>query len=100
MSTGFYPQIDGQTECVNRMLKELIRTYIAINQTDWVDCLPMAEFAYNYVVHSSTQNIPFEVVYGKNPLTPSTLFMPKVKNLAASTFSTNGKPICNLLKKH
>jgi hypothetical protein len=86
MSTGFHPQTDGQTEHVNRVLEELIRAYVAINQTNWVDCLPTAEFTYNYAVHSSTQKTPFEVVYDKNPLIPSTLFIPKVKNPAASAF--------------
>jgi hypothetical protein len=37
-------------------------------------------------VHPSTQKTPFEVVYDKNPLIPSTLFIPKVKNPAASAF--------------
>jgi hypothetical protein len=86
MNTGFHSQTDGQTERVNRVLEELIRAYVAINQTDWVDCLPRAEFAYNYAVLPSTQKTPFEVVYGKNPLIPSTLFMPNVKNPAASAF--------------
>ena len=32
--------------------------------------MPHVEFAYNRVVHSSTQYSLFEIVYGFNPLTP------------------------------
>ena len=86
MSTGFHPQTNGQTERVNRVLVELIIANIAIKQTNWINCLPTAKFAYNYVVLPSIQKTAFEVVYGKNPLIPSTLFMPKVKNPAALAF--------------
>ncbi|XP_071923188.1 uncharacterized protein [Coffea arabica] len=40
------------------------------NITSWEDCLPHVEFAYNRTVHTSTQFLPFEIVYGFNPLTP------------------------------
>ncbi|KAF8757254.1 hypothetical protein RHS01_04117 [Rhizoctonia solani] len=39
---------------------------------DWVKWLPMAEFAYNNAVHSSTGKTPFKALYGWEPsLTPS-----------------------------
>jgi hypothetical protein len=37
------------------------------------ECLPHVEFAYNRVVHSTTQLCPFEVVYGFKPLAPINL---------------------------
>src|SRR4051812_29120761 len=40
------------------------------NLREWEECLPHVEFAYNRVVHSTTQLCPFEVVYGFKPLTP------------------------------
>ena len=72
-STTCHPQMDGQTEVVNRTLSTLstlLRTIIQKNLKNWEDCLPFIEFAYNLSVHFTTNFSPFEIVYGFNPLTP------------------------------
>ena len=69
-STTCHPQTDGQTEVVNRTLSTLLRAMIKKNLTEWEECLPHVEFAYNRAVHSTTQLCPFEVVYGFKPITP------------------------------
>jgi len=69
-STTCHPQTDGQTEVVNRTLSQLFRCFVNKNFKTWEEWLPHVEFAYNRVVHSTTQMSPFEVVYGFNPLTP------------------------------
>jgi hypothetical protein len=43
------------------------------NLKNWEDCLPFIEFAYNRSMHSSTEFLPFEIVYRFNPLTPMDL---------------------------
>ena len=53
-STTDHPQTDGQTEVTNC----------------WEDVLPIAEFAYNRTIHTTTDFSPFEIVYSFNPLTP------------------------------
>ena len=68
-STKCHPQTDGQTEVVNRTLSSLLRAVIEKNIKSWEECLPYVEFAYNRVVHSTTQHSLFKVVYGFNPLT-------------------------------
>ena len=55
---------------INRTLSTLLRVIINKNLKTWEKCLPHVEFAYNRVVHSTTQMSPFEIVYGFNPLTP------------------------------
>ncbi|KAG3131886.1 hypothetical protein C6341_g23156 [Phytophthora cactorum] len=55
-----HPQTDGQTERVNRVLGDLMKSY-AHSFQQWSDCLPMVEFAINNSVHASTGHTPFYV---------------------------------------
>jgi hypothetical protein len=66
-STSFHPQSDGQTERVNQVLEQYLRTFCDYQQDDWFDILPLAEFTYNNAQHSSTQVSPFFANYGFNP---------------------------------
>ncbi|QRW26694.1 Retrotransposable element Tf2 protein [Rhizoctonia solani] len=71
-SSAYHPQSNGQTEQVNPSIKHFLRAYLGVNQRDWTKWLPMAEFAYNNAVHSSTGKTPFKALYGWEPtLTPS-----------------------------
>ena len=45
--TAFHPQTDSQTERVNSVMKQYLRTYCTYLQDDWVMWLPSAEFAVN-----------------------------------------------------
>ncbi|KAL5526401.1 hypothetical protein ACEPAF_8124 [Sanghuangporus sanghuang] len=67
LSTAYHPQTDGQTERVNQEMEQLLRCYSSLQQDDWDEHLPMAEFAYNSRSHSSTGKTPFELVYGFQP---------------------------------
>ncbi|KAG2963293.1 hypothetical protein PC120_g27550 [Phytophthora cactorum] len=58
MSTADHPQTDGQTERVNRVLSDLLKSY-AHSFQQWSDCLPMAEFAINNSVHAPSRHAPF-----------------------------------------
>jgi hypothetical protein len=50
-----------------------MRAVIQKNLKNWEDCLPFIEFAYNRNVHSTTEFLPFKIVYGLNHLTPMDL---------------------------
>nr|KYP37768.1 Transposon Ty3-G Gag-Pol polyprotein [Cajanus cajan] len=63
-STTCHPQIDGQTEVVNRSLSTMLRAVLKRNHKSWDEYLPHIEFAYNRVVHKTTNISPFEAVYG------------------------------------
>jgi len=67
LSTAYHPQTDGQTERTNQELEQYLRIFINHRQTDWVDWLPIAEFAYNNKVHSSTKQTPFFLDTGIHP---------------------------------
>jgi len=69
-SISCHPQMDGQTEVVNRSLSTTLRAVMKGSHKSWDEYLPHIEFTYNRVVHKTTNISPFEVVYGFNPLTP------------------------------
>ncbi|GMF53677.1 unnamed protein product [Phytophthora fragariaefolia] len=72
MSTADHPQTGGQTERVNRVLVDTLKSY-AVSFHHWSDCLPMAEFAINNSVHVSTGHTPFYVNALRYPRVPSAL---------------------------
>ncbi|POM75970.1 Pol protein [Phytophthora palmivora] len=53
MSTADHPQTDGQTERVNRVLEDTLRSICAEAPRSWSDQLPMVEFAFSNAVHAS-----------------------------------------------
>jgi hypothetical protein len=67
LSTSFHPQMDGQTERQNRTMEQYLRAFATYEQDNWVDLLPLAEFAYNNSVHATTRLTPFFANYGYNP---------------------------------
>ncbi|GJW87960.1 RNA-directed DNA polymerase [Tanacetum coccineum] len=74
-SSFHYPQTDGQTEVVNRSLGNLLRSLIEDNAKQWDLILPQAEFAYNRSVNRTTSKSHFEVVYGRDSITPLDLVL-------------------------
>ncbi|KAG3066538.1 hypothetical protein PC122_g17755 [Phytophthora cactorum] len=88
MSTADHPQTDGQTERVNRVLGDLLKSY-AHSFQQWSDCLPMAEFAINNSVHTSTGHTPFYVNAMRHPRLPSML------GTVASSFSGGGSTVAS-----
>jgi len=66
-STAWYPQTDGQTECVNQELDQYLQLFVNKRQDNWYDLLPMAEFQHNNHIHSTTQQPPFLLDTGRLP---------------------------------
>ena len=93
-STTYQPQTNRQTEVVNRILSTLLHTMIPRNLKNWKECLSHVEFAYNRSVHSTTNHLSFEVVYGYNPLTPLDLILLSIDERA----SLDGKKKAELIK--
>ena len=89
MSTAYHPQTDGQTERVNRVMEEALRSFVGANQLDWDRCLPSLQFAYNTSVHSSTGQTPFYLNYGRHPTVPAGLLGDAPTNADRSVPSTN-----------
>src|SRR5258708_5255223 len=54
-------------EQVNQEIKAYLWVFMSHHQDDWADWLPLAEFAYNNRVHSTTHHTPFELDSGQHP---------------------------------
>ena len=65
--TAYYSRTDGQTKQTNQTLEQYLRHYINFKQNNWIDLLPLAQFAYNNHQHSTTRTSPFYANYGKHP---------------------------------
>ncbi|KAG3000096.1 hypothetical protein PC121_g20222 [Phytophthora cactorum] len=73
MSNADHPQTDGQTERVNRVLEDTLRSVCAATPRTWSERLPVAEFALNNAVHASTGFTPFYLNEMRHPRVPLTL---------------------------
>ena len=73
-TTSYHPQCNGQTERMNRTLQAMIANYVDEKKTNWVQFLPLLQFAYNSAIHSTTKFSPFELTYGREPRLPLDVF--------------------------
>ncbi|GKV08469.1 hypothetical protein SLEP1_g20091 [Rubroshorea leprosula] len=69
-SSASHPQTDGQTEAINKILGNVLRSFVGKNLRQWDLVLAQAEFAYNNSLNQATGKCPFEVVYGVHPFSP------------------------------
>jgi hypothetical protein len=67
MSKPFHPQTDGQTERMNAGIEQYLWVFVNPQQDDWVQWLPLAEFAANNGVSESIKCTPFFAVQGVDP---------------------------------
>lgn len=67
LSTAYHPETDGQTEIANAYLEQYLRQFVDHTQGDWEQWTPMAEFAANNAVSSSTGVTPFFANKGYHP---------------------------------
>ncbi|CAI7733187.1 unnamed protein product [Closterium sp. NIES-53] len=71
-STTYHPEMDGQTERMNRTLEDALRAQVTARQTDWDLHLTAIELAYNSTPHLSTGQPPFYLATGQHPRLPTT----------------------------
>jgi len=104
LSTAFDPQTDIQTERQSQTMELYLRAFCNYEQANWVKLLPLAEFAYNNAIHTSTRMTPFwanshyhPVMHFKAPKQPSSLIWEiPAGTFAASLEETHQTPRKNL----
>ncbi|PKI61845.1 hypothetical protein CRG98_017743 [Punica granatum] len=65
MSSAYHPQIDDQTEVINRCLEQYFRCFFYHQPRLWERYLAWAEYWYNTTYQRSIAMTPFKVVYGR-----------------------------------
>ena len=73
MSTADHLQTDGQTERVDRVINDILRSVCADTPKRWSSMVPFVEFALNNTVHASTGYTPFYANGLTHPRVPLTL---------------------------
>jgi hypothetical protein len=68
--TLYHPKIDGQTERVNQVIKDMLRMYVMDKPSKWEDYFHLVDFAYNKGYQSYLKMSPFEPMYGRRCNTP------------------------------
>jgi hypothetical protein len=63
----YHPHTNGQTELVNKSLRNLLRSLVIEQGREWDQILAQAEFAFNNSVNRSIGKSPFEIVYVIQP---------------------------------
>ncbi|KAG3121307.1 hypothetical protein PI124_g1137 [Phytophthora idaei] len=72
MSAASHPETDGQTECANRVVKDVLRNFTTSFKS-WSSFLPMLEFTTNNTVHALIGLMPFSVNFGQHTRVPALL---------------------------
>ncbi|PIO56194.1 integrase core domain protein, partial [Teladorsagia circumcincta] len=67
-TSPYHHEGNGACERMFATFQEMLRTYISSNQDDWDLFLPACTFAYNTSVHSSTNDTPFFLMFGRDPV--------------------------------
>ena len=66
-TSGYHPEGNRQTECTNQTLEQYLCVYCNYQQDNWADLLPLAEFAYNNTLSTTTRISPFFANKGYHP---------------------------------
>lgn len=96
LSTAYHPETDGSTERANQEIETYLRTFVAYEQDDWVNWIPLAQISINNKPSSSTKVSPFFLSHGYNANPVGTI---RIEDLPENTPAIKGQNIVQKLKE-
>ena len=69
-TSSYHPQTDGLVERFNSTLCQSLSMYVAKNQKDWDDFIPLILFAHRTSISEAIGDCPFYCLYGREPRLP------------------------------
>jgi len=67
VSIAYHPQTDGQSERTNQWLEQYLRHICNVQQDNWAEALPLAQFAHSAWPNATTKETPFSLIMGWMP---------------------------------
>jgi hypothetical protein len=67
MTSAFHPQSDGQLESASRVIVMYLRCLTDDPPCQWLQWLLWAEYVFNIAYQSSLRDMPFRVIYDRDP---------------------------------
>jgi hypothetical protein len=67
--------MDKQSVQTNRVLKEILASYVNAHQNDWDSWLPLVQFAMNNIWQESIRTTPSVLNFGEHPVLPSVVHL-------------------------
>nr|KYP41357.1 Retrovirus-related Pol polyprotein from transposon 17.6 [Cajanus cajan] len=74
-----HPQSNGQAESANKVILSGLKKRVQDSGASWVEELPRVIWSYHTTVHSSTQDTPFNLVYGTDAMILIEITEPSVR---------------------
>ena len=88
---SFHPQIDGQTEIVNKEVQKFLQIYCFEKQDQWANWLAIVQFYINSKKHALTKVAPFKATQSYVPcMGIEPLVLDKVPATKEFTFNMEG----------
>ncbi|KAK3282226.1 hypothetical protein CYMTET_10029 [Cymbomonas tetramitiformis] len=96
-TTPYNPRSDGQAEHTNRVVEDMLRSFVGANPDDWDLYMTNVEFAINDSRSDVTGFTPFELCYGVSPMSQLDLFLEAVADIFRGGDSARmGNFICHI----
>ena len=70
-SPPFHPQSNRWIECIHAFLKASLAKHVS-QELEWDEVCPIAMAAYNFLPNEHSQELPFFIMFGRDPRIPLT----------------------------